>query len=105
MGACGVKGRLMEMQKVKGSPLSPILNVIYGMEDYAAGFVLYLHPSYLRRIRKEITTQEIYGIAWQEESRSVMGVPFIESDFIPEIPGWFILPKYKERCPALNDGD
>ena len=94
-----------EAEKTRASAIDPIGNRLFQIrrqyrhsEDVDAGdlYILYLHPYYMRRLLKEMTTSEIHNFDFLNQRQTIMGFDYIESDEVPEFPGWLVLPKFIE---------
>jgi len=91
-----------EAEKTRASAIDPIGERLFQMrrhyrhsKDVHAEdlYILYLHPYYMRRILKEMTSSMVMNLDLHNQRRTIMGFDYIESDEVPEFPGWLVLTK------------
>ena len=84
-----------------GERLFQMLRHYRHSKDVRAGdlYILYLHPYYMRRILKEMTSSMVMNLDLHNQRRTIMGFDYIESDEVPEFPGWLVLPKLESVDP------
>ena len=95
-----------ESEKQRASAIDPIGEHLFQLgREYARPgekrnardeWILYMHPYYMRRILKEMTSSQIHNLDFYNQRRTIMGFDYIESDEVPEFPGWLVLPKFIE---------
>ncbi len=62
------------------------------------GFIVYLHPEFLREALRDLSRELLHFVGLdppghRDGRRRIASLEVIESDRIPEAPGWLILPR------------